>query len=121
MLKRLFPKRVSFRHGRVSLRFDGRRLSYRVKTGRARNHVGEWHRAKPLLLLDAGLKGLDRLAVALHEAIEKYLTQAYGLDVDSQAHPIAESIERRYVRSQHAGWRSHQMRVWWLWRKRGGK
>jgi hypothetical protein len=124
VVKELLSRPLScvFFHGHhLTFCFDGEKHTYFIKFGHARNHVGEWHRQRPVLFVDEKLKGDDRLSIALHEAIEKRMAQKYGLDVDSEAHKVAVTIERKWYRMRHKNWRSHQMKVYWIWKKRGAK
>ncbi|MBI5228964.1 hypothetical protein HY991_02550 [Candidatus Micrarchaeota archaeon] len=105
----------------VSLVYDGTPLRDRGLVQKRQRHVGEWNRKKRKVYVDDDLNGLDRQAVILHEAIEGYVVRRYGLDVDSQAHPIAEAIEKRWFKEKGGNWRSHQMRTYWVWKKNGCK
>jgi hypothetical protein len=110
---------VSFKGNSISMRFDGERIWFRIVRNRARRHVGEWHRKKPLIYVDEEFGGRDADAVALHEAIEKFVAKQYGLDTDTEAHRIAECHERKWLLGKGGNWRSHQLKVYYAWEKRG--
>lgn len=120
-LKKQKARLVKITPGKVELVFGKRKVRFKIVANNARNHVGEWHRKKPIVFVDRHLKGLDRKSIAVHEAVEKHVAQKYKLDVDSQAHSIAVRAEREWLKKKKGNWRSHQMKVYHDWRKHGKK
>lgn len=120
-LKKVRPRKVVVGPGKVELVFGGRKVRFKIVANNARNHVGEWHRRKPIVFVDKHLKGLDRKSIAVHEAVEKHVAQKYELDVDSQAHAIAVKAEREWLKKKKGNWRSHQMKVYHDWKRHGRK
>lgn len=124
LLKKLFslkPAKVKLTQTRVEFSLDGKKIAYRIVASGARGHVGDWHRGKPVVFVDSHLKGLDWQAVALHEAVEKFVAEKYSLDVDSEAHSVAEKIEEKWLKARKGNWRSHQLKVFHDWKKHGKK
>ena len=111
--------KVDFDGNRISLHYDGKHLSYRV---RKRNtcFVGNWSRSSKEIFYDAHLKEkLEVEAICIHEAIEKYVTEKYSLDVDSQSHRIAQAIEKRWFQTHKKSWKYFDRKVTRIWKIHG--
>jgi len=115
-------KRVKIKNGWVSLEYDGEKVKYKIVTKKHEYFVGSWARTRGKVYIDNDLKGKkDRAAVAVHEAIEKFVAQKYGLDEDTDAHRIATEKEREYLEKIGGNWRGHQMKVTKVWMREGKK
>jgi len=130
LIRELSAKRVSyvsFQKGYLSLKFDGKILRNKV---RIKHDVGlgNWSRKRNEIYYDESLKSPHILPILVHEAVEKYAAQKYGLRTQSEAHRIAMAVEKIFVneacsreykeKCTHSGrcWRRHERRLqgWWL-------
>ena len=141
LIRSLSSKRVShvsFGNGVLSLNFNGRRLRNKVKIKHDPG-MGNWARKKNFIYYDERIKHPDILPILVHEAVEKYIAQKFGLRTQSEAHEVAIAVEKKFIsdacsrkyrkRCTHSGrcWRRHEQRIqgWWLaenaHRKKPGK
>lgn len=113
---------VKLYNGFISLTFDNRRIRNKVVKKHERS-IAEWSRGKKEVFYDEHVKKEDILPLLVHETIEKYVTEKYGLDVDTESHKIAQAAERRFIkRSKHEEWATHEKRIERLWeRENNGK
>lgn len=110
---------VRFTGTRISFDYDGKRVSYAVRK-RDTVFVGNWNRQGPEVYYDKLLKGkLEIEALCIHEAIEKYVTETYGLDVDEVSHRIAQAIEKNWYEKQGRDWTPFSGLVTKIWKKHG--
>jgi len=113
---------VKFNGNRVSLTFFSHRLSDRVVIKRE-NHVAEWSRKRKEVFIDKGITNKDRgkslKALCVHEVIEKFLNERFGLRTETEAHTVATKKEKEYLESLGGNWRSHELIVYWDWHRMG--
>jgi hypothetical protein len=122
ILKREKVKNIQFGKDWVSLEYDDERIKYKVVIKKHERFVGSWAKTKDKIYIDDDLKGkVDVKAVALHEAVEKFVAQKYGLSDDFEAHDIANAKEREYLERIDGTWMEHQIKVNKVWRKEGKK
>ena len=115
-------KNIEIKNKWVSLEYDGEKIKYKIVVKKHEVFVGSWAKTKDKVYIDNDIKGKkNRDAIAVHEAIEKFVTQKYGLDEDTDAHKIATEKEREYFEKIGGNWRSHQMKVTKVWMKEGKK
>ena len=115
-------KNVRIKNGWISLEYDGEKIKFKIVTKRHEYFVGSWAKTRDKIYIDNDLEGKkDREAVAVHEAIEKFVAQKYGLDEDTDAHKVATEKEREYLEKIGGNWRSHQMKVTKVWMREGKK
>ena len=115
-------KNVKIKGDWVSLEYDGEKIKNRIVTKKHEYYVGSWSKSKNEIFLDNDLKGKkDRDAVAVHETVEKFVSQKYGLAEDIDAHIVATEKEREYFEKIGGDWRSHQMKVTKVWMREGKK
>jgi hypothetical protein len=107
-------KSVIIKKDWISLEYDGEKIRYKIATKKHEVHVGNWAKTRNKVYVDDDLKGKNRDSVAFHEAIEKYVSQQYGLDEDTE-HKIAEEKEKEHFKKTGGNWRSHQMKVTKVW------
>lgn len=107
-LSKLTVSKVEFSKNCISLVFDGQQLKYKT-VKRHTKAVGNWSRKHKAVYYDPDLKKEDVIPILVHEAVEKYVTEKYGLDVDKESHPVADAVEKSFVASR--SWRSHQQRI----------
>jgi hypothetical protein len=118
-----FPVReVKFFGNKVSLSFLGHRISDHAVIKRE-EHVAEWSRRRKEIFIDKKINIQDRRksfkALCVHELIEKFLVEKFGLKVDTEAHMIATKKEKEYLKSIGGNWRSHELIVYWDWHRLG--
>jgi hypothetical protein len=118
-----FPVReVKFFGNKVSLSFLGHRISDYAVT-KTEEHVAEWSRKRKEIFIDKKINIQDRRksfkALCVHELIEKFLVEKFGLKVDTEAHVIATKKEKEYLKSIGGNWRSHELIVYWDWHRLG--
>ena len=99
----------------ISLVFDSRRLRNRAVKKRV-HVIADWSRSKKEVYYDKSVKEKDILPLLVHETIEKYVTEKYGLNADKESHRIAQAVERRFVRSRRK-WENHEKRINRMWER----
>ncbi len=107
-------KNVVIKKDWISFEYDGEKIKYKIATKKHEVHVGNWAKTRNKVYVDDDLKGKNRDSVAFHEAIEKYVSQHYGLDEHTE-HIIAEKKEEEFHKKTGGNWRSHQMKVTKIW------
>jgi len=107
-LSKLSVSSVIFKNNWISLVFDGRHLKNKV-VKRHTSLVGNWSRNHNIVFCEADLKKEDVVPILVHETVEKYVAERYGLNVDKESHKIAETVEKKFIASR--SWRSHQLRI----------
>lgn len=80
----------------VSLKYDSRHLRC-LALRRAVRDVGDWSRKKNIVYYDRNLADPGVLPILIHEVVEKYVAQRYSMDVDSEAHKIAQAVEKEWL------------------------
>ncbi len=122
ILMRVPLKQVRFSGNRISLIYFGKRISDKIKIKRE-PHVAEWSRKRKEVFIDKKITPEDRKrsfkALCVHEVIEKFLAENFGLKTDTEAHVVAAQKEKEYLKSIGGNWRSHELIVYWDWHKRG--
>lgn len=118
-----FPvKNVRFFGNRILLNFFGHRISDKVLVKRE-DHVAEWSRRRKEIFIDKKIGTADRKksfkALCVHEVIEKFLVEKFGLRLDTEAHIVATKKEKEYLKSIGGNWRSHELIVYWDWHNYG--
>jgi len=120
-------KDVKFSKGnkRISMTFFGEKISYRIIVKRVKG-IGNWSRKREEIYIDKQITTRNRLphtasfkALCVHETVEKFLVEKYGLDVDNEAHVVAVKKEKQYLKKMGGDWKSHQMLVYRKWTKLG--
>lgn len=119
-------RNVAYRNGFISMKFDGRRLRNRVLM-RHNPTIANWRRKKKEVYYDERLKRQDILPLLVHETVEKYVAQRYGLRTQSEAHKAAVAVEKKFIgdacsrkyrkKCTHTGrcWRKHEQRLQAIW------
>ncbi len=113
---------IKFSKDRVSLSFFNHRISDRIVKKRE-DHVAEWSRKRREIFIDKNFGNLEKekssRALCIHELIERFLSEKFGLKVDEEAHIIATKKEKEYLEGVKGNWRSHELKVFWDWHKLG--
>jgi 8-oxo-dGTP diphosphatase len=80
----------------ISIHYDGQKLRCRA-VKRAVRDVGIWSKKENTVYYDKNLTDKTFLAILVHEVVEKYTAQTYGLDTDTEAHLVATAVEKEFV------------------------
>ena len=107
-LSKLNADDVAFKDNWISLDYDGRHLKNKVIERRI-SLIGNWSRKHNAVYYDPDLKKGDVVPILVHEVVEKYVTEKYGLNADKESHEIADAVEREFIGEK--SWRSHQQRI----------
>jgi hypothetical protein len=117
-LKKESVKKLKFKANWISLEFDKKKIKCRIVVKKHEKWIGSWSKKRPIVYVDDDLKGISRKAIALHEAVERYITLTYGFGEDKESHDVALIKEREFLKKMLGnGWRSHQARVAHIFRK----
>ena len=115
-------ERLSSKHA-TSIRFDGRYISLRYDGKKLRckaikknvKEIGLWSKKENIIYYDRNLTGKPLLPILVHEVVEKYVSQKYGLDENTEAHKVATAVEKEFV--VDPDWISQQRSVASAWVK----
>ena len=117
-------KDVKFSKNLISLIFFGHRISDKIKI-KLEEHVAEWSRKRKEIFIDRKITSSDKKksfkALCVHELLEKFLVEKFGLNLDKEAHLVAARKEKEYLESINGNWRSHEQMVYWDWHNHGEK
>lgn len=118
-LIREHAKNVRFRNGIISFDFDGCRIRNRVEIKPSVKWVGTWSRKTNKVLLDDDMYNDIRevISLALHESVEKYLHQKYGLSTDAEGHYVAEHVEKDFAKRAGINWNDYMWKAEFVHRK----
>jgi hypothetical protein len=115
---------VKFTKNKISFDFFNERISDTISV-KKQPHVGEWSRRTNKIVIDKNFHNQKRIkefkSLCIHEAVERFLVEKFGLNTDNEAHIVAKKKEKEYLESIGGNWRSHQLRVFWDWHKLGEK
>ena len=113
---------IKFSKDRISLSFFGHRISDKI-TVKRENHVAEWSRKRREVFIDKNFGEREKeksfRALCIHELIERFLVEKYGLKLNEEAHIVATCKEKEYLESVKGNWRSHELKVFMDWHKLG--
>ncbi|MFH1587248.1 MAG: hypothetical protein ABID38_05300 [Candidatus Diapherotrites archaeon] len=115
-------KSLKFSGGKISFNFFGHKISDKIVV-KKEDHVAEWSRRHREVFIDRkfGKREMGRSlkALALHEAVEKFLVERCHLKLDEEAHVVATKKEKELLEKLGGNWRSHELIVYWDWHKQG--
>lgn len=121
-LKKMPVKNVKISGQEISFKFFGRKILDKILI-KKEDHVAEWSRRRKEVFIDKNFNERDFeksfKALALHEAVEKFLVEKFHLKLDEEAHIIATEKEKEFLEKMGGNWRSHEMLVYWDWHKQG--
>ncbi len=104
----------------ISFDYDGAKIRNKIIIKKHEVHVGSWSRKKNEVYIDNDLVGKrDVNAIALHESVEKFVAQKYGLDEDKEAHQVATAKEKMYLERIDGKWKKHEKKVEKVWELEG--
>ncbi len=113
---------VKFSGKNISLSFFGHRIVDKAVTQRE-DHVADWSRKRKEIFIDKKITTDNRRksfkALCVHEVIEMFLVEKFGLKLDEEAHVVANRKEKEYLKSIGGNWRSHELIVYWDWHRLG--
>ena len=113
---------IKFSKDRISLNFFGHRISDKI-TVKRENHVAEWSRKRREIFIDKNFGEREKeksfRALCIHELIERFLFEKYGLKLNEEAHIVATQKEKEYLEGVRGNWRSHELKVFLDWHKLG--
>lgn len=125
--KRLIVKRlikmnvldVKYDKKYISFRFDRHQIKNRVVMKKHLGWVGHWSRTTNTVYYDDDLvtQPKELLAVLIHESIEKYVHDMYGLSDDAEGHYVATIIEQKFAKQTGINWNDYNWRVEFIYRK----
>lgn len=110
-------RKIKITEDQISLEYDGKKLKNKIITEKHEKYVGSWSPKRDEVFVDNDLHEKNRDAIALHETIEKYVSRSYGLPEGSEAHKIATVKEREFFEKKGGNWRSHQIKVGYVWKR----
>jgi len=118
-LSNLNVSNVRFDGQTISLNYDGHVLHNRVRALTCEPWVGHWNRQHNIVYYDDDMgRNLRQVqSLAVHETIEKYVCQRYGLNSDAEGHYVAEMVERKYARKLGIDLRDYEWRTEFVHRK----
>lgn len=115
-------KNIKFKGNRIALEFFGHRIADKISV-RLDYHVGNWSRKKKEIFIDRNISTKDRRksfeALCVHEVVEKFLTEKFGLNTDNESHVVAQQKTKEYIKNSGGNWLSHEMIVYWDWHNHG--
>lgn len=115
-------REVTFKGHRISLTFFGQRISDTIRIKRE-DHVADWSRRRKEIFIDKRITAADRKksfqALCVHEVVEKFLVEKFGLRLDEEAHVVATQKEKEYLQHHGGNWRSHELIIYWDWHRMG--
>ena len=98
----------------ISLKYDGKILRCSA-VRRTVKDVGNWSRHKKIVYYDRNLEAGALLPILVHEMVERHVALSYGLDVDTEAHKIAQAVEKEFIADK--SWIKEQRKVTMAWVK----
>lgn len=122
LVKRLIAMNV------FDVKYDGKNLSFRYDKTNIRNRVvmrkhlgwvGHWSRGTNTVYYDNDLvkQPKELLCVLIHESVEKYVHDKYGLSDDAEGHYVATMVEQKFARQIGVNWNDYNWRVEFIYRK----
>ena len=116
LIEKLSKKHVTlvrFDGKRISLKYDGVMLKNKA-IKKAVRVVGDWSRKRNEVYYDRNLTN-SVMPILVHETVERHVALKYGLDVDTEAHRIAQAVEKEFVADKR--WRAVGQEVARAWVK----
>jgi len=82
--------------GKISFDFDGQRITNKIEIVPHEPWVGSWDQNRSVVYVQKNVPEKNRQHLSMHESVEKYLHDDYGLSDMAEGHEAAEEIERRW-------------------------
>jgi hypothetical protein len=111
-LKALPLGNVYYDRKRVAFMFGDKHINYKIKFNRKVGNIANWgHSLRDnRLFIDNDVPEKYKPQLAVHEAIEQYVSENYGFRYP-EAHNIAEHFERKYADSHNIDWETSQKAI----------
>jgi len=125
--KRKEVKRLSAMNA-LDVKYDGKYITFRYDRHNIKNKVvmrkhlgwvGHWSRGTNTIYYDNDLvkQPKELLSVLVHESVEKYVHDKYGLSDDAEGHYVATMVEQKFAREIGVNWNDYNWRVEFIYRK----
>lgn len=103
----------------ISFRYDRTILKNKVIMKKHLGWVGQWSKTSDKIYYDDDLvkQPKELLCVLIHESIEKYVSEKYGLSDSAEGHYVASMIEQKFARQSGVNWGDYNWRVEFISRK----
>jgi len=104
IVKKLLKKKITniqYTKDRITLKFDGKILSNEIVIKEHEPWTGSWDRYQPIVYIDNDIPEKFRETESIHETLEKYGAEEYGLDPDVEGHEFAETAEFMLYTEMH--------------------
>jgi hypothetical protein len=103
----------------ITFRYDRNVIKNRVVIRKHLGWVGHWSRGTNTIYYDDDLLKFPKelLCVLVHESVEKYIHDKYGLSDDAEGHYVATMIEQKFARESRVNWDDYNWRVEFIARK----
>ena len=85
----------------ISIQFDGQTLKNTIRIVPHEVWCASWSKS-PDILIDDDIPEKWHLPLALHETLEKYLAQRYGLSGTVEGHFMANAIEKKWFMQHYS-------------------
>lgn len=110
---------VKYNGNYITLRYDRHEIKNRVIMKKHLGWVGHWSRGTNTIYYDKELvkEPKELLSVLVHESIEKYVHDKYGLSDDAEGHYVATMVEQKFARNIGVNWDDYNWRVEFIYRK----
>ena len=103
----------------IEFRYDRHLIKNRVVMRKHLGWVGHWSRGTNTVYYDNDLvkQPKELLCVLVHESVEKYVHDKYGLSDDAEGHFVATMVEQKFARQIGVNWNDYNWRVEFIYRK----
>jgi len=110
---------VTFNGKFITFRYDRHLIKNKVVMKKHLGWVGHWSRESNTIYYDNDLVNQPKelLSVLVHESIEKYVHDKYGLSDDAEGHYVATMVEQKFARQIGVNWNDYNWRVEFIYRK----
>jgi hypothetical protein len=104
---------VKFNGKTITFRYDRHIIKNKVVVRKHLGWVGHWSRNTNTVYYDSDLVKSTKeiISVLVHESIEKYVYDTYGLSDSAEGHYIATMIEQKFAQESGINWDDHNWRI----------
>jgi hypothetical protein len=88
-------KNVVYTGTKILLTFNGERLCNEVCIVAHNPWVASWDKKQPIVIIHEALPEKWHESSSIHETVEKYAWERYGLDPNAEGHEMAEVVEHK--------------------------
>jgi hypothetical protein len=110
---------VKFNGKSISFRYDRHIIKNKVVVRKHLGWVGRWSRETNTVYYDNDLvkQPKELLCVLVHESVEKYVHEKYGLSDSAEGHYVATMVEQKYAQQSGVNWEDFDWRIEFICRK----